>query len=263
MKIHGQICIVSMLLSVLNVAAQQNNLPVKSSSECVRIKRKLEQATNKMQDWANLQHYREANRSVSTLAKGEQRVVFLGDSITSDWSRREAGGFFPGEPYINRGIGGQTTAQMLIRMRPDVIALQARVVVILAGTNDLAGNTGPMTLEEIEGNLASMAELASANGIHVVLCSVLPVYDAEHSTDANARINIERHPPEKILALNAWINRYAVERGHVYLDYFAAVVDEKGLLRRDSSDDGVHPNAKGYAAMSPLAEAAIRIASRE
>jgi lysophospholipase L1-like esterase len=152
---------------------------------------------------------------------------------------------------------------MLIRFRPDVIALQPKVVVILAGTNDIAGNTGPMTQGQIESNLVSMAELAKANKIRVVLASVLPVSNYGHDRHGNpldVRIN---RPPEKIQELNAWIKKYAVANGHTYLDYFSAMVDQQGLLQQDLSEDGLHPNAKGYAVMSPLAEQAIRVALKK
>ena len=180
----------------------------------------------------------------------------MGDSITDSWDDPKYGGFFPGKPYINRGISGQTTPQMLIRFRPDVIALRPKVVVILSGTNDIAGNTGPMTLEDIEANLKSMAELATANGIRVVLASVLPVSDYE-MRDGKPLTQTVRRPPEKILALNTWLKAFAKTHGHVYLDYFSATVDLQGFLTNEFSDDGLHPNAAGYAVMAPLAEAAI------
>lgn len=207
-------------------------------------------------DWPNLARYGEANKKVAAPAKNEQRVVFMGDSITDSWDDPVYGGFFPGKPYINRGISGQTTPQMLIRFRPDVVALKPKVVVILAGTNDIAGNTGPMTLEMIEDNLRSMADLAKANGIRVVLASVLPVSDYE-LRDGKPLTQTVRRSPEKILALNKWIQAFAKQHGHVYLDYFSATVDDKGLLKNELSDDGLHPNAEGYKVMAPLAEAAI------
>jgi lysophospholipase L1-like esterase len=196
-------------------------------------------------------------------AKLELRVVFMGDSITDAWVSPQFGGFFPGKPYVDRGISGQTTPQMLIRFRPDVIALQPKVVVILAGTNDIAGNTGPMTLAQIEANLVSMAELAKANKIRVVLASVLPVSNYGHDRQGNPldmRIN---RPPEKILELNTWIKEYVADKGHTYLNYFSAMVDARGLLQQELSEDGLHPNAKGYAVMSPLAEQAIRVALKK
>src|SRR5215470_5538074 len=204
-----------------------------------------------LKDWQNLSRYREANTTITIPAKNENRVVFMGDSITDAWVRPQFGGFFPGKPYIDRGISGQTTPQMLIRFRLDVIALQPKVVVILAGTNDIAGNTGPMSVEEIEANLASMSELARAHGIKAVLASVLPVYDGGHNSSGKEITMTDRRPPEKIVALNEWIKKYSAEHKLVYLDYFSALVDDKGFLRRDLSDDGLHPNKAGYGVMAP------------
>ena len=180
----------------------------------------------------------------------------MGDSITDVWPQERFGAFFPGKRYVSRGISGQTTPQMLVRMRPDVINLKPKAVVILAGTNDLAGNTGPMTLEMIENNLQSMADLAKANGIRVVLASVLPVSDYE-LRDGKPITQTVRRPPERILALNQWLQEFAKSRGYVYLDYFSAMADAKGFLKDELSDDGLHPNAQGYTVMAPLAEAAI------
>ena len=207
-------------------------------------------------DWPNLARYNEDNKKVGPPAKSEQRVVFMGDSITDSWDDQKYGGFFPGKPYINRGISGQTTPQMLIRFRPDVIALRPKAVVILAGTNDLAGNTGPTTLDAIDDNLKQMADLATANGIRVVIASVLPVSDYE-MRDGKPLTQTVRRPPAQILALNKWIHDFAKTRGYVYLDYFSAMVDDKGFLKDALSDDGLHPNAQGYVVMAPLAEAAI------
>jgi lysophospholipase L1-like esterase len=215
---------------------------------------RLERAETKLKDWPNLGRYREANSKLAPSAKGERRVVFMGDSITDSWKLNE---YFAGKPYINRGISGQTTPQMLIRFRPDVIALQPKVVVILAGTNDLAGNTGPMSVESIEDNLRSMAELAMANGIRVVFASVLPISDHNKNRDGVAIIRSTLRPPDKILALNQWMKTYAEENKLDYLDYYSAVVDDKGFLREDLSADGLHPNAKGYELMKPLAQQAI------
>ena len=212
-----------------------------------------------LKDWPNLARYREANAKL-TPPKDESRVVFMGDSITDAWPQPRFGDFFPGKPYIGRGISGQTTPQMLVRFRPDVIALGPKAVVILAGTNDIAGNTGPMSIEEIEANLASMAELARAHGIKVVLASVLPVYDGGHNGEGKEIVMTDRRPPEKILALNDWIKKYSAENKLVYLDYFSAMVDEKGFLKRELSEDGLHPNKAGYAVMAPLAEKAIQSA---
>jgi lysophospholipase L1-like esterase len=178
------------------------------------------------------------------------------------WAQPKFGGFFPGKPYVDRGISGQTTPQMLIRFRPDVIALSPKVVVILAGTNDLAGNTGPMTVAETEANLQSMAELAKANGIRVVMASLLPVSDYGHNEEGKPLNMTIGRPPAKILELNAWIQKYAAEHHEIYLDYFSAMVDDRGFLKADLSGDGLHPNAAGYAVMTPLAEAAIAQALR-
>ncbi len=202
-----------------------------------------------LRDFPNLARYHDDNAPLAPPAAGEDRVVFMGDSITDFWGRR-TGQFFPGKPYVNRGISGQTTPQMLIRFRPDVIALQPKAVVILAGTNDIAGNTGPMSLEAIEDNLASMADLAKANGIRVVLASVMPVCDYHQPQTA-------RRPPDKIVALNAWIKSYASQNRLVYLDYYSAMLDDQQMLKRELTGDGLHPNAAGYDVMAPLAEKAI------
>lgn len=223
--------------------------PVPDPGELVKVRTNLERAQNTLRDWPNLGRYRADNAKLSPPAAGENRVVFMGDSITDSWGRGR-GEFFPGKPYVNRGISGQTTPQMLIRFRPDVIALRPKAVVILAGTNDLAGNTGPMTLEETQGNLASMAELAKANGIKVVLASVLPVSD-------DIRQQTDRRPPDKIVALNRWIKDYAAANGHVYLDYYSATKGENQMLRKELTYDGLHPNDAGYAVMAPLAERAV------
>ncbi len=225
-------------------------------SDCADIKTRLDRAETRLKDWPALARYREDNARVAPATKQEPRVVFMGDSITDSWDDPAYGGFFPGKPYVNRGISGQTTPQMLLRFRPDVIALKPKVVVILAGTNDIAGNTGPTTLEAIQDNLSSMAELATAHGIRVVFASVLPVSDYE-SRDGKQIVQTGRRPPEKILALNKWMKNYATAHGHGYLDYFSAMVDDKGFLKDALSDDGLHPNAQGYVVMAPLAETAI------
>ena len=217
----------------------------------------------RLRDWPDVSRYRDANRTVAAPAAGENRVVFMGDSITDAWPQPRFGAFFPGKPYIGRGISGQTTPQMLIRFRPDVIALKPKAVVILAGTNDIAGNTGPMTDEQIAGNLASMAEIAKANGIRVVLSSILPVSEYHVRPGDTAPPQTTRRPMARITALNAWMKEYAAANGHVYLDYVAAMADAKGLLRAELSEDDLHPNAAGYAVMAPLAEAAIQAALRQ
>jgi lysophospholipase L1-like esterase len=226
------------------------------SPDCGEMKTRLDRAESKLNDWPALARYREDNKKTAAPAKNEERVVFMGDSITDSWDDPRYGGFFPGKPYVNRGISGQTTPQMLIRFRPDVIDLKPKVVVILAGTNDLAGNTGPTTLEAIEDNLSSMAELASAHGIRVVFASVLPVSDYE-MRDGKPIVQTVRRPPAQILELNKWIKEFAATHHHTFLDYFSAMVDDKGFLKNELSDDGLHPNAQGYVVMAPLAEAAI------
>ncbi len=199
-------------------------------------------------DFGWLAHFKVADMKLGPPAPGEKRVVFMGDSITEGWHLDSPSGF-PGKGYINRGISGQTTPQMLVRFRQDVIDLQPKVVVILAGTNDLAGNTGPMTLEETEANLMDMAELATANHIKVVLCSVTPAYDFPWAPGLQ--------PAPKIDILNAWIRGYAAAKHHAYVDYHSALKDAEDGLPRNLSHDGVHPNAAGYAIMAPLAEAGI------
>ena len=201
-------------------------------------------------DYGQLARYRDANAALEPPAPGENRVVFFGDSITDSW---KLGDYFPGKPYLNRGIGGQTTPQMLVRFRQDVINLHPKVVVILAGTNDIAGNTGPMRLEDIEADYASLAELARVSHIAVVYSSVLPV----HNYTPKSQDFFAQRSPAKILALNQWLKDYCIASHLVYLDYFTALVDDKGLLKRELAEDGLHPNAAGFKIMAPLAEAAI------
>jgi lysophospholipase L1-like esterase len=244
------------------VRAQASSQPAADCAELPALRRRLEQAENRLRDWPALGRYRAADEKESPPAKNEKRVVFMGDSITDNWDNPNFGGFFPDKPYLNRGIGGQTTPQMLLRFRADVIALQPKVVVILAGTNDIAGNTGPATLQSIEDNLESMCELARAHRIRVVLSALLPVSDYEHRQDGTPILQTERRPPEQIRKLNEWIRQYAARNKYPYLDYYAALVDEKGFFKADLSYDGLHPNANGYKVMAPLAEAAIKQALR-
>ena len=208
-------------------------------------------------DFAGFYRYAAANAALAAPKPGEARVVFLGDSITDNWSKPEYGRFFPGRPYVNRGIGGQTTAQMLLRFRADVIELRPRAVVVLAGTNDIAGNAGPATLDQIEDNLAGMGELARAHGIELVLASLLPVSDDKKDANGEALTRTRQRPTASIEALNRWLADYARKSGHVYLDYFPAMADASGRLRPELNDDGLHPNARGYAVMATLAEKAI------
>jgi lysophospholipase L1-like esterase len=204
--------------------------------------------SSEAQDWANLQKYQQENKMLPALQSGEDRIVFMGNSITEGWFKMDPE-FFKGKSYIGRGIGGQTTPQMLLRFRQDVIDLKATAVVILAGTNDIAGNTGPATLEEIMGNIASMAELAATYKIKVVLSSVLPAFDYPWKPGLQ--------PAEKIVSLNKMIKDYADKNGHIYLDYFSAMVDERNGLKKELGYDGVHPNLAGYKVMEPLVEKAI------
>jgi lysophospholipase L1-like esterase len=242
------ICAV-LLSGALTVLAQQPTIP--STGNPGLDQYRASRIAIFTDDFGQLARYREANAALKPPAAGENRVVFFGDSITDFWHLDE---YFPGKPYINRGIGGQTTPQMLIRFRQDVIDLHPKVVVILAGTNDIAGNTGPMRLEDIDANYASLAELARANGIRVVFSSVLPV----HNYTPQSLNLFSGRPPEKIIELNLSLKNYvAAHSGCLYLDYFSAMVDDKGLLKRDLADDGLHPNVAGYRIMAPLAEAAI------
>ena len=210
----------------------------------------------RLRDWPNLDRYREANRSVTRTT-----AVFMGDSITDFWQQPRFGEFFPGKGYADRGISAQTTSQMLLRMRPDVIALKPKVVLILAGTNDIAGNTGPFSDEEIEGNLASMSELAVANGIRVVLSSITPV-SAYHVARPGAAPQTTTRPLARVKAVNDWMRSYAAAHKHVYLDYYSKMIDSTGVLKEEFSADDLHPTAAGYAVMAPLADAAIAQALR-
>jgi len=200
------------------------------------------------QDWPNLAKYKEANENLGAPEKGENRVVFMGNSITEGWKDHQPE-FFDNKSFINRGIGGQTTPQMLIRFRQDVVNLRPRVVVILAGTNDIAGNTGPSTLEMIYDNIVSMTEIAQSSGIEVIISSVLPAFDYPWRPGLD--------PANKIPALNKMLSGYATEKGLIYLDYFSAMTDGNNGLRKELTYDGVHPNRAGYEVMAPLAQKAI------
>ena len=210
----------------------------------------LVQAARLINDYGNLARYQPDNQKMAAPGAGEDRVVFMGDSITDGWGRAQGSTFFPGKPYVNRGISGQVTPQMLLRFYPDVVALRPKVVVILAGTNDIGGNVGPMPLETTEMYLAAMTDWAHADNIKVVLSSLLPVCDYH-------RPQTQTRPPEKILALNRWMQDFAAKNGYEYLDYFSAMVDDKGFFKADLTFDGLHPNRAGYEVMAPLAEKAI------
>jgi len=203
-----------------------------------------------MNDFGELGRYRDDNAKLKPPAAGENRVVFFGDSITDDWPIAES---FPGKPYINRGISAQATPQMLVRFRQDVIDLYPKAVVILAGTNDIAGNTGPMRLQDIEANYTSLAELANASGIKMIFSSILPV----HNYTEGSHEFFAQRSREKILELNHWLKSYCEAHGCVYLDYFSSLVDDHGFMKKNLSSDGLHPNEDGYKIMAPLAEAAI------
>ena len=248
MRFRLATCAIAVLLS-LNSLAQQP-APTLTPDQA-REQYRASKAATLRDDFGELARYRAANAALNPPAPGENRVVFFGDSITDIWHLDE---YFPGKPYINRGIGGQTTPQMLIRFRQDVIDLHPKVVVILAGTNDIAGNTGPITLKAIEENFASMAEIAQGNGVRIVLSSVLPAFDYpwRHGQE----------PVEKIAALNSWLKDYATSHRLVYLDYYTAMQDARHGLPPELSGDGVHPSLAGYAVMQPLAEKAIAQAQR-
>jgi len=200
------------------------------------------------QDWPQSNTYKEANQKIGLPGNGEKRVVFMGNSITEEWIKI-CPEFFPPN-YVNRGISGQTTPQMLIRFRQDVIDLKPTTVVLLAGVNDIAGNTGPSSIEMICNNIMSMVELARMNNIQVILCSVLPAYEFPWAKD--------KEPAEKIIELNQWIENYARENNYIYVDYYSSMVDERKGLKSEYSEDGVHPNRNGYEVMMPLLEKAIQ-----
>ena len=203
---------------------------------------------DQLQDWNQLGRYHADNQRLQQLPPDPGRVVFLGDSITDGWRLAQ---YFPDKPYVNRGTGGQTTPQMLVRVFPDVIALQPAALLVFAGTNDIARNTGPSTLTMIEDNLQAITELAQAHRIKVILCSVTPV------SDYTARPQTPERPPSDILKLNAWMRQYAASANVVFADYYAALVDETGMLKQGFSGDGLHPNDQGYTMLVPVAEAAI------
>lgn len=207
------------------------------------------------EDWADLHRYQAADEELKPPAPGEDRVVFMGDSITDFWGRNPGTAFFPGKPYINRGISGQTTPQMLVRFRQDVIALQPKVVLILAGINDIAQNTGPMTPQDTENNLMSMCDLARQNNIRVVLASVTPAIAFPW------RPAIQ--PAAQIQNLNQWMKQYAASKGYVYLDYFSAMAGDDGGMKPGLASDGVHPTPAGYEIMAPLAQQAIQKALQQ
>jgi lysophospholipase L1-like esterase len=238
MKTIAKLLLISLLFSAFQIQAQQ----LVSEEEMQNIH-------YLKTDWPDLKRFREENTRVGLPEPGENRVVFMGNSITIGWIEQRPE-FFKDKPYVNRGISGQTTPQMLVRFRQDVVDLKPSVVVILAGVNDIAGNTGPASLKMIEDNLASMCEIAKANSIKVVLSSVLPAWDFPWNKGS--------YPAEKIFELNQWIKSYALQNKHTYLDYYSRMVDERKGLREELTYDGVHPDADGYSIMEPLVEKAIR-----
>jgi lysophospholipase L1-like esterase len=241
---------VFLLVLTLSALAQQPAPPIPTTGFAELDQYRASRIAIYSDDFGQLARYREADAALAPPAPKENRVVFLGDSITDYWKLAD---YFPGKPYINRGVDGQTTPAMLLRLRQDVIDLHPKVLVVLAGTNDIAGVTGPARNEEIEANYASMAELARVHHIRVVFASLLPA----HNYTQEAKESFALRPRARILALNAWLKDYCAKNGLVYLDYFSALIDDQGMLRRDLSDDGLHPNAAGYKIMAPLADKAI------
>jgi lysophospholipase L1-like esterase len=240
---HDSLIVLFMLFGCVSIAQVDTKAKTIDGKTTDEIIREYEWWSGMKDDWPNLDRYREENAMLKAPAPGEKRVVFMGNSITEGWIYT-CPEFFEGKPYIDRGISGQTTPQMLIRFRQDVIDLKPAVAVLLCGINDIAQNTGPSTLEMIEGNIASMAELTKANGIKLILCSVLPAYDFPW------RPGLE--PAEKVVALNKWIKVYAMENGLIYLDYFSSMADTKNAMKAEYSEDGVHPNKAGYKVMEGL-----------
>jgi len=234
------------LVFLLSMFLLQTATAQQAADPCESLKRERQAMESQLRDWPNLAKYREANARLGVPVEGEKRVVFLGDSITEAW---DLSVFFKGKPYVNRGISGQTTPQILLRFRQDVITLNPDIVVILAGTNDIAENTGPISLEAIEDNLKSMVDLASKNGVRPILASVLPA--------AAFPWRPEIRPIEKILALNQWMKEYSAREGIGFVDYYSAMVDDQHGLKPELSGDGVHPNEAGYAMMAPIAAEAI------
>jgi lysophospholipase L1-like esterase len=252
MKVVNKVFVVFFLLAAGFISTQaQNNAgaPGQTMTQEQRDAFRKTMEEQQRNDWANLNRYKEANSKIGLPAAGENRVVFMGNSITDFWIRNSPE-FFSANPYIDRGISAQTTPQMLIRFRQDVVNLKPSVVVILAGINDINGNTGPSTLEMIEDNFASMTEIAKANGIHVVISSVLPC-DSIYSRP-------DLHPAERVVQLNAWIKKYANDNGCIYVDYFSSMTDGKDGLKKEYTNDGLHPNKAGYTVMEPLVQAAIK-----
>ena len=266
-------CLLTIIVAIIPATARAQLLPeyepVRSAC-CLSLT--IANLAEQLQDWNQLSRYHVENMQIRKEPPNPKRVVFMGDSITDLWPLAES---FPGQPYVNRGIAGQTTSQMVMRMFPDVIALKPAAVVILAGTNDISRATGAVTAEMVEFNLMAMTQLAQANGIKVVLCSILPTDDTPvpgpgatspgrgggappQAPAAPRRKNSEMRPPSDITTLNAWMKAFAAKSGAKYVDYYAAVVDAGGMFRDGLSRDGVHPTPAGYAIMAPLVQAALQ-----
>jgi acyl-CoA thioesterase I len=242
---------IAFLLFAANALAQQSVPSIPSTGFPGLDQYRASRIAIYTDDFGELSRYREADARLAAPRASENRVIFLGDSITDYW---KLGDYFPGKPYINRGIDGQTTSQMLVRFRQDVINLHPKLLVILAGTNDIAGVTGRTRDEDIEANYASMAELAHLHSIRVVFASLLPV---NNTSSEDAKESFALRPRQRLLAINRWLRGYCVTKGLVYLDYYKALVDNQGMMKKELSDDGLHPNTAGYKLMAPLADAAI------
>jgi lysophospholipase L1-like esterase len=249
--------LLTIVFSVVPLWSQSNAAPLgREAADAQRreamvsaLGEQVHQMDAELGDWADLHRYRSEDGKLAQTSDSKQRVVFYGDSITDSWGR-STGSFFPGKPYVNRGISGQTTPQMLVRFQQDVVHLHPAVVVVLAGTNDIAGNTGQSTPEMIEDNFASMAAIAKQSGIRMVIASILP---ASHYSWSPAI-----HPADEIRTVNRWLKQFCAQNGLVYLDYYDSMVDSQGGMREGYSSDGVHPTAEGYRVMTPLAEEAIQ-----
>ena len=239
-----------LLIGSLSLAQSPSQTAPANSPDSNALQTQVDRMRKSLRDYGNLTRYRDDDLKVSSENSQSDRVVFMGDSITDFWGRQH-GKFFPGKPYINRGISGQVTPQMLLRFYQDVIDLHPKVVVILAGTNDIGGSAGPIPTEATENNLRAMAELARAHDIRVVISSLTPVCDYLQPQTA-------KRPPEKITELNDWIKKFATENKLVYLDYYPAMLDDKGMLKKELTIDGLHPNDAGYDVMGPLAAEAIQ-----
>ena len=278
MKATRLLWIAVILLFGRSAAAQLVDVFNPPPADCC-LPRAAKSLADQLLDWNQLGRYHAANVQLRKQPSDPKRVVFMGDSITDFWRMED---YFPGQPYVNRGISGQTTSQMLVRMYPDVIDLKPGAMVVLAGTNDIAQNTGPATAEMIEENIMSMTELAQNHGIKVLLCSIMPVSDYPFLAQQNGRgaqpqqpagrgggrgaaprqrMTVGR-PPADISKLNSWIQEYAAQVNAIYVDYYAAMVDEKGWLRESLSNDGLHPNDAGYKVMAPIVSASIERAIR-